>query len=203
MKVTSKYKVCKRLGSSVYEKCQTQKYVIAEERAKKASFGKRRKQMSDYGKQLIEKQRIRFTYGISEKQLSGYIKEAMGTQVPSEYLVTRLESRLDNTVYRANLANTRRLARQLVSHGHVTVNGRKLTVPSYKVQIGDKIAVREGSKARTYFQNLINSKDSTESTPVWLKFNIKTLDGEVLGQPSLDNTEFNSDITEVLAFYSR
>lgn len=203
MKVTSKYKVCKRLGNSVYEKCQTQKYIISEERAKKASFGKRRRQMSDYGKQLIEKQRIRYTYGISEKQLSGYIKEAMATANPKETLVTRLESRLDNTVYRANIASTRRLARQLVSHGHITVNGRKLTIPSYRVETNDKIEVREGSKARTYFQNLINSKDISESTPVWLKFNIKSLTGEVLGQPSLDNTEFNSDITEVLAFYSR
>lgn len=158
--------------------------------------------MSDYGKQLIEKQRIRFTYGISEKQLSGYIKEAMKTASPKEYLVTRLEARLDNVVYRSNIASTRRLARQLVSHGHITVNGRKLTVPSYRVEIGDKIVVREGSKVRTYFQNLINSEGS-ESTPVWLKFNIKTLDGEVLGQPTLENTEFNSDITEVLAFYSR
>jgi len=87
MKVTSKYKVCKRLGNSVFEKCQTQKYVLSEARAQKKRFSGRRRQMSDYGKQLIEKQRIRYTYGISEKQFSGYIKEAMATPNPRDLIM--------------------------------------------------------------------------------------------------------------------
>ena len=202
MQITSKYKVCKRLGSSVFEKCQTQKFVISEARSQKTR--KRRRQLSDYGKQLIEKQRLRYTYGISEKQFSRYIEESMTQKKtdPKDALVCKLESRLDNVAYRMGLANTRRLARQLVSHGHITVNGRKVTIPSFEVGQGDSITVREGSKNRTYFQNL-SSQEERISAPAWLKVAEKDMSAEVTGVPAVENTEMHSDLNEVLSYYSR
>ncbi len=204
MKVSSKYKVCKRLGSSVYEKCQTQKYMLSESRSAKGSkSGRKPRGLSDYARQLLEKQRMRFTYGVSEKQFAGYIKEAMAQQKmdPQSAIVCFIESRLDNVVYRMGLGKTRRLGRQLVSHGHILINGRKVTIPSYRVKVGDKIEVREGSKNRTYFQNLMNEEILTSAD--WVSFNIKKLIGEVKSVPTPQNTELHSDLTEVLAFYSR
>lgn len=203
MKVSSKYKVCKRLGNSVFEKCQTQKYMLSESRSSKSRGGRRPRALSDYAKQLLEKQRMRFTYGISEKQFAGYIKEAMnqGKTDPQSAVVAFIESRLDNVVYRMGLGKTRRLSRQLVSHGHILVNGRKVTVPSYRTKAGDKIEVREGSRNRAYFQNLGDQELSVSAD--WVSFDIKKLSGEVKSVPTPQNTELHSDLTEVLAFYSR
>jgi small subunit ribosomal protein S4 len=139
MKIGPKYKICKRLGGGIFEKCQTQKFQIAEARARKR--GSRRRGMSDYGKQLLEKQKVRFSYGITEKQLRKYVSSSTLAQDAVSAIYSSLEMRLDNVVYRAGLASTRRMARQLVAHGHITVNGRKLKVPSYATKVDDEIAV--------------------------------------------------------------
>src|SRR5581483_8756571 len=130
MLIGPKYKICKRLGSSVFEKCQTQKFQLAADRAPRKTKGRRGG--SDYGAQLIEKQKARFTYGLSEAQFSRYVHEAMEIKGKDSAagLLARLEARLDNVVYRAGFVKTRRAARQLVSHGHVTVGGKRLNVPS-------------------------------------------------------------------------
>src|SRR5690348_2193115 len=123
-----KYKICKRLGASVFEKCQTQKFQLAEARAPRKTRGRRGG--SDFGTQLLEKQKARFTYGLSESQFSRYVHEAMEKKGKDSVigLLTRLESRLDNVIYRAGFVKTRRAARQMVSHGHVLVNGRRVNV---------------------------------------------------------------------------
>ena len=115
MIIGAKYKICRRLGSGVFEKCQNQKFSLSEARHEKSKRGKRRKQISDYGQQLIEKQKIRFSYGISERQLRNYIKEATAMKkiTAREGLFQLLESRLDNTLYRLGIAVTRPLARQM------------------------------------------------------------------------------------------
>ncbi len=201
MKLGPKFKIAKRLGAPIFEKTQTQKFALSEARG-----GKRRKrpgQMSDYKRQLIEKQKMRFTYGISEKQLRRYVNEAVAkSHQPIALLMQRLESRLDNTVYRLGLAKTRRLARQMVSHGHITVNDRKLTVPSHKVRQGDVIAVREGSKGSILFTSLTESHEAT-SVPSWLKFDLKTLSGTVESAPTYDPAEAMFDPTQVMEYYSR
>lgn len=203
MNVKSKYKICKRLGSSVFEKCQTQKFMLSEARSQKGKKGGRRPgQMSDYGKQLLEKQRMRFTYGISEKQFSKYVQTVMqDADDPQEALIVALEMRLDNVVYRAGLAKTRRLARQLVSHGHITVNGRKVTIPSFKTSVGDKVAVREGSKSKTYFEHIKNTDDFAKA-PGWLRFDAKSQAGEILALPKIDDVDLQSDLTEVFSYYT-
>src|SRR5271156_1843234 len=123
MQVGPKYKICKRLGASVFEKCQTQKFQLAEARAPRRTSRPKRGGGSDFGAQLLEKQKARFTYGLTESQFSRYVHEAMekkGSESTTGLMV-RLESRLDNVVFRAGFVKTRRAARQLVSHGHIMV----------------------------------------------------------------------------------
>ncbi len=202
MKTVKQYKICRRLGSGVFAKCQTSKFTISEARHAKGSKGKRPKPLSSFGTQFIEKQKVRFTYGISEKQFGNLIKESVahkGTPA-TETLFELLERRLDNVVFRLGLAHTRRLARQMVSHGHITVNGKKSTIPSQRVKIGDIIAVREGSKKSTLFVDL-DKKLKDYVIPSWLKFDFVSLKGNVEGK--LQNTESYLDLNTVLEFYSR
>jgi small subunit ribosomal protein S4 len=202
MKNVQKYKVCRRLGSGVYEKCQTPKFVASETRHSKASRNKKAKPLSGYGQQLVEKQKVRFMYGISETQFVNYVKKAIVTKgKPSaESLFELLENRLDNVVYRLGLANSRRLSRQMVSHGHITVNGKKINIPSHSLKEGDVVAVREGSKKSVLFTDMaVKLKDY--NSPNWLAFNIDSLSGKVQGAPK--NIEGFVDLNSVLEFYSR
>ena len=195
-------KVCRRLGSGVYEKCQNPKYVASENRHTRSVRGKRPKPLSGYGQQLLEKQKIRFMYGISETQFVNYVKKAMNNKEKSaaEYLFEVLENRLDNVVYRFGLANTRRLARQMVSHGHITVNGKKINIPSHILKEGDVVSVREGSRKSVLFSDMATKlKDYT--CPNWLIFDENNLTGKVQGKPK--NTEGFIDLNTVLEFYSR
>ncbi len=193
----AKFKICRRLGPGVYEKCQTAKF--SETTGKTL---RRPKPLSEFGAQLVEKQKIRFSYGISEKQLSNYVKSASkikgaGT---AEKFYEELESRLDNVVYRMGLASTRRGARQMVSHGHFIVGGHKVTVPSYKVKVGDLIQVREASKTKKVFENL-NEKMKEYKAPNWLSFDPAKMEGKIIGKPI--NSETFLDLNSVLQFYSR
>ncbi len=201
MKTTAKYKMCRRLGSGVFEKCQTAKYTQSETK-KSAAKGKRPKQLSDYGRQLIEKQKVRFSYGISERQLGNYVEKATAVKgMPvTDKLIELLESRLDNVVYRLGFAPSRRMARQLVSHGHFTVNGTKVTIPSYEVRAGDIVSVREGSRKSPVFSN-IAKKVETYTWPNWLKFSPESLQAEVVAKPKHD--EQFLQLGTVLEFYSR
>ena len=121
---------------------------------------------------------------------------------PALQLIENLESRLDNIVYRLGLAKSRQMARQMVSHGHITVNGRKVTIPSYKISKDMKIGVREGSKNSQLFSN-IQDQLKDHKNPSWISFDEKSLEGEVKGKPSVDTTELLFDVSSVLEFYSR
>jgi small subunit ribosomal protein S4 len=205
MKIGPKYKICKRLGSGVFDKCQTQKFTLADEKSKKKGGSRKRpRQMSEYGKQLIEKQKMRYTYGIAEKQLTRYVKEALAKKdvKPATGLLENLESRLDNIVYRLGLAKSRQMARQMVSHGHITVGGRKVTIPSYRMSKGLKIGIREGSRDSGLFSN--TKEDLRDHrNPSWVTFDEKSLEGEVKSKPTVDTTELLFDVSSVLEFYSR
>jgi len=202
MKTAKKYKICRRLGSGVFAKCQTQKFLLSEARHAKAKKGKRPKQLSGYALQFIEKQKVRMTYGISEKQFSNYIKEAIthkGVQA-TDHLYELLERRLDNVIFRLGLAPTRRLSRQMASHGHFVINGVKTTIPSQRLKVGDSIAIREGSKKIVLFNDL-DKKLKDYVRPNWLSFNIDSLKGSIEGKPK--NEEGYLDLNTVLEFYSR
>lgn len=201
MKIGPRYKIAKRLGAPIFEKTQTQKFALSE--ARRGRKTKRPGQMSDYKRQLIEKQKMRFTYGLTEKQLRRYVDEAVAkSHQPIALLMSRLEARLDNAAYRLGLAKTRRLARQMVSHGHLTLNGVKMTIPSHKIKPGDMISVREGSKESGLFIDLAERHEAA-GLPSWLSFDVKKLAGTVTGEPTYDPTEALFDPSQVLEYYSR
>lgn len=203
MLIGPKYKICKRLGASVFEKCQTQKFQLAEARAPRRTRPKRGGG-GDYGAQLLEKQKARFTYGLSEAQFSRYVHEAMEKRGGSSAagLMTRLESRLDNVVYRAGLVKTRRAARQLVSHGHVTVNGRRMTIPSYMVSVGDTIAIRPESRPSPLFANRAETM-LEQKTPAWMQMEEGGLSLKIAAVPTVAETEVPFNAPVIIQFYSR
>lgn len=196
-----KYKLCRRLGAGIYEKCQTAKFAQSEPVVKKGKKGGRR---SDYGNQLIEKQKVRFMYGVREKQFSNYVDYAMEHAKkglsPAELLFRKLEERLDNVIYRLGFAHTRALARQMASHGHFTVNGKKLTIPSYAVKQGDVIAIREGSKTSALFKEAAVKLKALKK-PEWLTFDDTALTAKVSGDPKNPDPFLNFQV--VIEFYSR
>ncbi len=204
MKIGPKFKIAKRLGAPIFEKTQGPKFELSLARTQNKRSNKRPGQASDYKRQLIEKQKMRFSYGITEKQLRRYVDEAIAKKghQPVALLIDRLETRLDNVVYRLGLAKTRRFARQMVSHGHVIVNGKRLNVPSHKVRVGDIITVREGSRQSVMYTELAEKHDAV-SVPTWLSFDAKKLEGTVKGAPQYNPTETLFDPEQVMEFYSR
>ena len=202
MKIGPKFKIAKRLGAPIFAKTQSQKFELSQARGGRMRKG-RPGQMSDYKRQLLEKQKMRYTYGISEKQLRRYVNEAVEkSHQPIALLMERLESRLDNVVFRLGLAKTRQMARQMVSHGHIVVNGKKITVPSHKVREGDVITVREGSRDAIMFTNLSEAHEAT-AVPSWLSFELKKLNGTVKAKPVYDPAAALFDPAQVLEYYSR
>lgn len=207
MKSRPTYKVCRRLGAGVYDKCQTQKYMLSEAKhAKSFRGGRRRKNITDYGKQLIEKQRVRFAYGVSERQLRKCVEEAHRVAIlgvdPKLRMVEQLEMRLDNIVYKLGFTQSRRAARQLVSHGHVLVNGVRTTIPSRATSEGDVITVRERTRALPIMETI--KKGVEEATlPTWMIFDVKKFEGKVTARPTLENTETPGAVEAILEFYSR
>jgi small subunit ribosomal protein S4 len=152
---------------------------------------------------MLEKQKARYTYMLTEKQFSKYVKASIEKKGDNrEVLYKTLESRLDNVVLRAGFAPTRLAARQLVSHGHIVVNGKKVTIPSYMVRIGEKITVREGSLKKPVFATLEERLKKVQA-PAWLKVDAEKKTIEVQGAPKLNTNELLFDIGQVLEFYSR
>ncbi len=205
MKSRPVYKICRRLGAGVYDKCQTQKYTLSEQKHSK-SFKRGRRNVSDYGKQLLEKQKIRFAYGISEKQLRRYVEDAKRVAVmggnTNERMIEQFEMRVDNVVYKLGFANTRRFARQLVSHGHIQVNGVRITIPSMQLKKGDVITLRDRTKKLPVMESIKETvKDAM--TPAWLTFDLKKFEGKVNAKPTVENTEMPGDVGAIMEFYSR
>jgi len=202
MIIGPKFKIAKRLGAPIFEKTQTAKFELSAARGG-IKRNKRPGQMSDFKRQLIEKQKMRFTYGITEKQLRRYVDEAVEkSHQPVAILMQRLESRLDNVVYRLGLAKTRRLARQITSHGHICVNGKRMTIPSHKVKVGDVISVREGSRQSVLFVNLSETHEAI-ALPSWVTFDAKKMEGVTTSVPVYNPAEFLFDPEQVMEYYSR
>lgn len=197
--VKSKYRIARRLGAGVFDQTQTQKFALTETHVKRP----RGRAQSDFNRQLLEKQRVRFTYGIQEKQLYNYAKKAVKTKDPSAALHAALEMRADSTVYRTGLASTRRAARQAVSHGHILINGTRIKSPSYTVKKGDKITIREGSRKSPLFASLAEKSDNVRSVPSWLTVDVDLLTAEVIGVPQYNAGETGLDYATVFEFYSR
>ena len=193
----SDYKRSRRLGFSVLE---TGKELAKRPYGPGQHGNGRKKKPSEYGKQLIEKQKLEQMYGVNERQFRRLFNLALKSDEVTGIAFFRiLESRLDNLVYRMGFARTRRAARQLVNHGHVTVNGSKVDIPSYLCKVGDKIAIKEG-------HDLVVVKQSLESKPAsvgYVKVDASKLEGEFLRVP--ERSELPSDINEaqVIEYYNR
>ncbi|MEK7138599.1 MAG: 30S ribosomal protein S4 [Patescibacteria group bacterium] len=161
--------------------------------------------LSEYGQQLKSKQKVRNTYRILEKQFKKYVKSAIASKKDlSETVINRLEHRLDNVVYRLGIAQSRDQARQLVNHGHITVNDKKVTIPSYEVKIDDIIKVREGSKRLTFFTTLVPQWLAKYEPPAWVEIDKSQMTGKIKGRPTIEESGLNpGDIKSIVEYYSR
>ncbi len=194
----SVYKKSRRLGFSTLE---NGKELAKRPYAPGIHGNDRRKKMSEYGLQLQEKQKVRFMYGLNEKQFHKlFEKAAKMPGVTGENFLKLLESRLDNVVYRLGLAKTRRAARQVVNHGHITVNNKKVDIPSYQVKVGDVIAVKETSLDHKAIKEAV---EATLNRPAFVEFDANKLSGKLLRLP--DRSELNQEINEslIVEFYNR
>ncbi|MDZ7611516.1 MAG: 30S ribosomal protein S4 [Candidatus Moranbacteria bacterium] len=205
----SKCKLCRRAGEKLFlkgEKCATPKCpVVRKPYAPGVHGGKgRQKSLSEYGKQLLQKQKVRRIYGVSEKQFRKHLKEATSKKgVAGDNLVGRLELRLDNVVFRLGLADSRARARQIVKHGHFIINGKKLDIPSACLKVGDEISIKQTKLEKKYFADKKMILGKNAGTPSWLSLDPKKMTGKILAAPVKDETEVSVDMQEVVEFYSR
>lgn len=165
--------------------------------------GKRRTKKSEYGAQLTEKQKVKFVYGILEKQFRMYYEKAERMNGNTgEILLSLVERRLDNVVYRLGFASTRREARQLVNHGHYTVNGKSVNIPSYLVDVNDVIAVSEKSSSNNRFKKM-KEDDAFIAAPKWLERDKNNLTGKVIALPARDDIDFEIAENLIVELYSK
>lgn len=161
------------------------------------------RKVSEYGMQLKEKQKAKFIYGVLEKQFRAYYDKAKTMPgVTGENLLGLLERRIDNVVFRLGLASTRRQARQLVSYGHITVNGKRLDIPSALIKVGDVIGVKEKSRGTALFKEIAESKNAL-NVPAWLTADIQNLSGSVTRFPNRDEIDIPVDEQAIVELYSR
>ncbi len=163
--------------------------------------GNRRKKVSEYGAQLKEKQKVKFVYGVLEKQFHHYYLKASNMKgVTGDNMLRLLELRLDNVVYRLGLAKTRRQARQVVVHGHIRVNGQKVDIPSYQVKMDDVITLRKRSEESELFKGL---REAGTITPKWLTFDAQNLTGKVVALPAREDIDLQLQENMIVEYYSR
>ena len=188
-------KRCKTLGLSPA--------VLGYSKSTKRQPKQTRRKQSEYGMQLNEKQKVKFIYGVLEKQFHHYYEKAERKQgITGEILLQELERRLDNVVFRMGFGNTRREARQLVNHGHFTVNGQKVDIASYRVKPGDVIAVREKSRSSAKFKALVEELGAT-ATPKWLEKEKDSFEGKVIAMPQRDDIDYEVAEHLIVELYSK
>lgn len=205
-----KCKKCRRAGEKLFlkgERCFTPKCAMERKPYPPGlplADHKHRSSVTEFGQQMRNKQKVRNTYRVSEKQFSAYVKEATGKKglTPAESLYEALELRLDNVVFRAGLAHARALARQMVAHGHITVNGRRNMVPSRHLKEGDTVAVRAGSKGSKLF-DAFGEKLKTIKMPTWIKADADKQTITIQGRPKIVPGESSFNLTSVIEYYSR
>ena len=177
--------------------------VIGRSRQSKRQVRRTNRKVSEYGLQLREKQKAKFIYGVLERQFRNYYEKARKMQgVTGENLLSLLERRLDNVVFRLGLANTRRQARQIVTHGHITVNGKRVDIPSALVKIGDEIAVCEKSRGNELFK-VIKETNNALSAPAWLEADQANLKGSITRYPTRDEIDVPVKEQSIIELYSR
>ena len=199
-----KCRQCRREGCKLFlkgEKCTTKKCPIERRPFVPGQHGQGRKRVTQYGTQLREKQKVKRAYGILEKQFKAYYNEAERMKgVVGENLLSLIERRLDNVVYRMGIGSSRNESRQIVNHGHITVNGHTVDIPSFSVKAGDVIEVKETKRDKEMFKAL---KGMKVVMPKWLEFNPDTLSGKVLALPKREDIDMNISEHLIIELYSR
>ena len=195
---------CRREGRKLFlkgERCLTKKCAMERRPVIPGQHGASRKRVTEYGLQLREKQKVKRTYGLLEKQMRKYYDIAENTKgVTGEIMLALIERRLDNVVYRMGIGASRAECRQIVNHGHICVNGKRVSIASYRVKVGDVITVKENKQELEMFKDL---KGMKIVMPKWLEFNSETLTGKILALPARE--DIDTDIKEhlIVELYSR
>ena len=206
--INAKCRKCRRAGEKLFlkgDRCDSPKCAMVRKAYPPGMHGKNvGRGLSEYGKQLAMKQKIKRIYGVMEKQFKKHFDEIRNKEgVTGDLLMKRLELRLDNVVYRMGFADSRPLARQLVGHGAFEINGKKVNIPSYRVKVGDLITVRDNKRNKNYFKNRIQILKNRKDFPSWISFDAKKLEGKVLASPSGEKTEVGVDPQLIVEYYSR
>jgi small subunit ribosomal protein S4 len=209
--INSKCKICRREGAKLFlkgERCFSPKCPMVRKPYPPGQKGKRRPTpLSEYGKELREKQKLKKWYNLEERQFKNYVREVLEMRGKVEdagsLLIKKLESRLDNVIFRLGFTLSRAQAKQLVSHGYFLVNGKPIDIPSYSVKKGDVITLRpQKLKKNEWLQNVRNLLKRNKP-PSWLELNIEKLEGKVIGEPNLAEAAPPAEISAIFEFYSR
>ncbi len=203
-------RICRRMNQKLFlkgEKCSSPKCpLIKRPYSPGEKPKKRRGGFSEYKKELLEKQKLRLWYGLSEKQFKIYIKKILKKrgreEDASSKLIKTLEKRLDNVVFRLGFASSRRQARQLVSHSNFLVNGKPVNVPSYQVRQGDVISLKEQKKKKAFFKKVLSSLKKNQPMS-WLELDKEKLSGKVIGEPNIEETGAPAEVSSIFEYYSR
>lgn len=199
-------RLCRRYGEKLYlkgDRCFSPKCAFDRRPTPPGSANQRRRKVSDRGLQLREKQRARVYFGVLERQFRGYYDEALRkTGVTGDNLIKVLESRLDNVVYRLGFADSRKQARQLVRHGHVSLNGRKTDIPSAILKIGDQIALTARG-AKTEYAKTLQETIKSRQAPTWLSLDTGALRGRIIAEPTVEGAGAFFDPNVIVEYYSR
>lgn len=199
-------RMCRREGTKLFlkgERCMTDKCAVSRRSTAPGQHGAANKKMKEYGMQLREKQKAKRIYGVQERQFKNYFRKADNKEGQTgENLLSLLERRLDNTVFKAGLAENRKDARQLVLHGHFTLNGKKVTVPSLIVKVGDTIAVKENSRSSEKMKELIEGLQSV-TAPKWLDVDKTNAVAKVIALPARDDVDFPFEEHLIVELYSK
>lgn len=200
-------KLCRREGMKLFlkgQRCNTAKCAIDRERPAPGASQHRRGKLSDYGEQLRAKQKIRRFYGVSERQFVKSFKEASKKSgITSFELISLMELRLDNVVYRLGLASSRSAARQIVTHGHIRVNGRRVNIPSFTLKRGDVVELKKSDKSLAMVQKNIEATSGSNTIPEWLTFDKEALKAEVIRLPENGEIQVPADPQLIVELYSK
>ena len=202
-------KIERKLGEKLYlkgERSYSQKSAMTRKPYPPGMNGqKSSRKASEFSQQLKSKQKVKNIYRLMEKQFKNYIKKAIGSKKePYEFILKELENRLDNVVFRMGFGQSRDQAKQLVSHGHILVNGRKVNIPSAKVKMGDEIKIREGSLKSPFFTTLMPIWLKKYDAPAWILLDKEKMTAKIKGQPTLPESGINvGDLQAIIEFYSR
>ncbi len=195
---------CRREGQKLFlkgERCTSKKCAMERRPVPPGQHGTGRKKASEYSVQLREKQKAKRAYGLLEKQFHGYYEEAERMRgVTGENMLALIERRLDNVVYRMGIGASRAQCRQIVNHGHITVNGKSVDIPSYQVKVGDVIAVSESKKDNAIFKEL---RGARIVMPKWLEFDTETLVGKIIDNPKREDIDLNINEQLIVELYSK